>query len=50
MFIHWYDPSVRLTGRWTRLVREGDDPHLFVQPTARFTTTTAPGSYFELAF
>ena len=46
MFIHWYDPSVRLTGRWTRLVREGDDPHLFVQPTARFTTTTAPGSYF----
>lgn len=50
MFIHWYDPSVRLTGRWTRLVRDGNDPHLFVQPSARFTTTTAPGSYFELAF
>lgn len=50
MFIHWYDPSVRLTGRWTRLVKEGGDPHQFVQPTARFTTTTAPGSYFELAF
>lgn len=50
MFIHWYDPAVRLTGRWTRLSRDGDDCHVFVQPSAACTTTTAAGSYFELAF
>lgn len=50
MFIHWYDPAVRLTGRWTRLAKDGADCHVYVQPSAAFTTTTAPGSYFELAF
>ena len=50
MFIHWYDESVRLTGRWSRLNADGKDPHVYMQPTARFTTTTAAGSYFELAF
>ena len=50
MFIHWYDPAVRLTGRWSRLAEDGRDAHVFIQPTARFTTATAPGSYFELAF
>ena len=50
MFIHWYDPSVRLTGRWSRLEQDAQDPHIFVKPTARYTTATAAGSYFELAF
>lgn len=50
MFIRWNDPAVRLTGRWSRLLEEGSDCHVFVQPTAAYTTTTAPGSYFELAF
>ena len=50
MFVHWYDKSVRLTGRWSRLTEDGHDPHLFVQPTAAYTTATAPGSSFELAF
>lgn len=50
MFIHWYDPSVRLTGRWSRLNADGSDCHIYVQPSAAHTTTTAAGSYFELAF
>lgn len=50
MFIRWSDPAVRLTGRWTRLAKDGDDCHVFVQPPAAHTTTTAPGSYFEMAF
>lgn len=50
MFVHWYDPSVRLTGRWSRLAKDGNDPRVFVQPSSAYTTTTAAGSYFELAF
>ena len=50
MFIRWNDPCVRLTGRWTRLAKESNDCHIFVQPPVAHTTTTAPGSYFELAF
>lgn len=50
MFIRWNDASVRLTGRWSRLLQDGDDPHVFNQPTARCAVTTAPGSSFELAF
>ncbi len=50
MFIHWNDPAVRLTGRWTRLNQDGADNHIFVQPSAACTTTSAAGSYFELAF
>ncbi|MBR5752035.1 MAG: hypothetical protein IKX84_06560 [Clostridia bacterium] len=50
MFIPWHDASVRLTGRWSRLDKDESDPHIFTKPTARFTTTTAAGSYFEIAF
>lgn len=50
MFFPWYHESVRLTGRWSRLERDGSDPHVFTQPSAQFTTATAAGSYFELAF
>lgn len=50
MFIHWYDKSIRLTGRWSRLTEKGCDSYRFVQSEAAYTTTTAPGSYFELAF
>jgi len=50
MFIRWNDPAVRLTGRWTRLIEESADCHVYVQPPVNHTTTTAPGSYFELAF
>ena len=50
MFIRWNDPCVRLTGRWTRLIKENNDCHVYVQPPVAHTTTTAPGSYFELAF
>ena len=50
MFIRWNDPAVRLTGRWTRLIEESNDPRVYVQPPVNHTTTTAPGSYFELAF
>ncbi len=50
MFVRWNDPCVRLTGRWTRLIKESADCHIFVQPPVAHTTTTAPGSYFELAF
>jgi hypothetical protein len=50
MFIPWNDKAVRLTGRWTRLKMDGSNPHVFTQPTARYSTTTAAGSYFELAF
>lgn len=50
MFVHWYDDSVRLTGRWSRQSADGHDPHVFVQLTAAYTTATAPGSSFELAF
>ena len=50
MFIPWHDPAVRLTGRWSRLSADGADPHVFVQPTAAYTATTAAGSCFELAF
>lgn len=46
MFIRWNDASVRLTGRWSRLLQDGDDPHVFNQPTARCAVTTAPGSSF----
>lgn len=50
MFVHWYDECVRLTGRWTRMKEDGKDYHRFVQAVAAYTTTSAPGSYFELAF
>ena len=49
-YIHWYDDCVRLTGRWSRLTEDVKEPHDYVQATARYTATTAPGSYFELAF
>ena len=50
MFIAWYDPSVRLTGRWSRLSKDDSDPHIFVHNACRECVTTAPGSSFELAF
>ena len=50
MFIHWYDECVRLTGRWSRLTEDVVEPHAHFNPTARYTATTAAGSYFELAF
>lgn len=50
MMIHWYDPSVRLTGRWSRNLNLPDDPRCYMQRCPDYTTTTAPGSYFELAF
>jgi len=50
MFINWYDKSVRLTGRWSRNYAPRHDYHIFNQPTTAYTTTTAAGSYFELAF
>ena len=50
MFIKWDHPSVRLTGRWSLLESDVTDIHIFVKPTARYTATTAAGSYFELAF
>ena len=50
MFIKWNDKAVRLTGRWSRLPEDVTDPHVFVKPTAAYTTATAAGSYFELAF
>ena len=50
MFIHWYDKSVRLTGRWSRNYQPVFDHHLYDQRPTAYTTTTAAGSYFELAF
>jgi len=50
MFIHWYDKSVRLTGRWSRTYEAKYDYHLYNQHSAQYTTTTAAGSCFELAF
>lgn len=50
MFIKWNDQAVRLTGRWTRLNDECTDTHHYVKATPAYTTTTAAGSYFELAF
>lgn len=50
MFINWYDKSVRLTGRWSRNYAPRFDYHIFNQPATAYTTTTAAGSYFELAF
>ena len=50
MFINWYDKSVRLTGRWSRNYAPRFDYRIFNQPTTAYTTTTAAGSYFELAF
>lgn len=50
MFIPWYDAAVRLTGRWSHNTENGHDPHVFTQASAKYTTTTAAGSYFELAF
>ena len=50
MFVSWHDDSVRLTGRWSRPCEDGHDPHVFIQSTAAYTTATAPGSGFELAF
>ena len=50
MFIPWNHPSVRLTGRWSRLERTQSDPHIFVHAAGHETVTTAPGNYFEAAF
>ena len=50
MFISWKDEAVRLTGRWSRNYTDVHDTHKHAQETSRFTTTTAAGSYFELAF
>ena len=50
MFIPWNHESVRLTGRWSRLSKDQSDPHIFVHASAASAVTTAPGSYFELAF
>lgn len=50
MFISWQDEAVRLTGRWSRTYTEKRDVHKHAQDSSRFTTTTAAGSYFELAF
>ncbi len=46
MFIPWHDKSIRLTGRWSRLGLNGEPGE---QP-AHSAVTTAPGSYFEIAF
>jgi len=50
MFIKWNHDSIRLTGRWSRLEKDSTDIHRFVKPTAAYTSTTATGSYFEMAF
>lgn len=50
MMIHWYDPSVRFTGRWSRNLNLSNDPHCYMQRSPDYATTTAPGSSFELAF
>lgn len=50
MFIPWYSPSVRLTGRWSRIFAPEKDVHRYVQPSDCYTATTAPGSSFEAAF
>lgn len=42
MFLPWYSSCVRLSGRWSRQESSG--------VPARFTTATAPGSYFEAAY
>ena len=50
MFVHWYDDCVRLTGRWSRLGKPAQNPKSYIQPPYIATTTTAAGSYFDLAF
>lgn len=50
MFVKWNHESIRLTGRWSRLVENSTDIHISLRPTAEYTTTTAAGSYFEMAF
>ena len=50
MFIPWHDPSVRLTGRWSRLTEDDTDPHIFAHASKGECVTTAPGNYFEAAF
>jgi len=50
MFVCWNHESVRLTGRWSRNAEEGKNHNTYMQTTAKFTTATAPGSYFEIAF
>lgn len=50
VFIKWNDPCVRLTGRWSRLEEDSTNPYIYMRPTAQYTTTTAPGSYFEIAW
>ena len=46
MFIPWYDPSVRLTGRWSNLDKSGAES----VEAHNLTVATAPGAYFEAAF
>ncbi len=46
MFIPWHDPAIRLTGRWSNLAQSGKQ----LADAAHAAVTTAPGSYFELAF
>ncbi len=46
MFIPWYDKSIRLTGRWSDMNQAGKQ----TSNAPKATVTTAPGSYFELAF
>ncbi len=50
MFIPWYSPSVRLTGRWCTLYKPAKDAHRYIQPPETYTAATAPGSSFELGF
>ena len=50
MFTAWFDSSVRLTGRWSRLTDDKSDPHIFVHALKDECVTTAPGNCFEVAF
>lgn len=49
-FYKWDDPSVRLTGRWSRLPEDTPkDTTRHPQPPTASATTTAMGSYLEFA-
>lgn len=50
MFLKWNHEAIRLTGRWTPYNEALGDTHAFLQQDNHSTTTTAAGSYLELAF
>ena len=50
MFVKWNHESIRLTGRWTPYNEVLGDAHTLLEQDNHSTTTTAAGSYLELAF